>query len=56
MKRIKNNFSLVDKTFSKTLREKYKIQRKERGFDSTELWNLDTTLLRFLLPRLITIY
>ena len=52
MKRIKNNFSLVDKTFSKTLRKKYKRQRKERGFDSTELWNLDTTLLRFLLPRL----
>ena len=52
MKRTKNNYSLVDKTFSKTLQKKYKRQRKERGFDSTELSNLDTTLLRFLLPRL----
>jgi len=33
-------------------RIKYRIQRKERGFDDTELWNLDDTILRFTLPRL----
>jgi hypothetical protein len=27
-------------------------ERKERGFDSTELWNLDSTISRFILPRL----
>ena len=33
-------------------REEYKKQRMERGFDDTELWNLDYTILRFVLPRL----
>ena len=32
--------------------EEYKKQRIERGFDDTELWNLDTTILKFVLPRL----
>ena len=32
--------------------EEYKRQRIERGFDDTELWNLDTTILKFVLPRL----
>jgi len=27
-------------------------QIKERGFDSTELWNLDYTIALFILPRL----
>jgi hypothetical protein len=27
-------------------------QREERGFDNTELWNLDATIARFLAPRL----
>jgi hypothetical protein len=27
-------------------------QREERGFDDTELWSLDLTIARFLLPRL----
>lgn len=31
---------------------KYKKQRKERGFDDTELWNLDETMAAFMLPRL----
>ena len=34
------------------LRHKFKKQRLERGFDNTELWNLDYTLAEFLLPRL----
>ena len=28
-------------------------QRTERGFDDTELWNLDTTIAKFILPRLV---
>ena len=32
--------------------EEYKRQRIERGFDDTECWNLDTTILQFVLPRL----
>ena len=27
-------------------------QREERGFDDTELWNLDVTICKFILPRL----
>ena len=27
-------------------------QRSTRGFDDTELWNLDTTIAKFILPRL----
>lgn len=30
----------------------YKRQRLERGFDDTELWNLDYTFAKFVLPRL----
>lgn len=30
----------------------WKKQRMERGFDDTELWNLDSTILSFTLPRL----
>ena len=32
---------------------KYKKQRIERGFDDTELWNVDITIAKFALPRLI---
>ena len=31
---------------------KWKKQRVKNGFDDTETWNLDTTLARFILPRL----
>jgi hypothetical protein len=27
-------------------------QRKERGFDDTETWNLDCAIIQFILPRL----
>lgn len=30
----------------------YEAQRKERGFDDSECWNLDNTLAQFLVPRL----
>ena len=32
--------------------EFWKQQRAERGFDNTELWNLDITFAKFLVPRL----
>lgn len=31
---------------------KYHRQRKQRGFDDTEVWNLDATFAEFALPRL----
>lgn len=34
--------------------KEYAKQREERGFDDTELWNLDYTLAAFILPRLKT--
>lgn len=30
----------------------WKRQREEKGFDNTELWNLDTTIAKFLADRL----
>ena len=44
------NFSITD--VSPERAKEYKKQRIERGFDDTELWNLDTTILKFVLPRL----
>lgn len=42
-----------EKTFKKDPRAAmWKQQRKERGFDDTELWNLDTSIAKFLVPRL----
>lgn len=32
--------------------KKYKKQRMERGFDDSELWNLDSTIALFIVPRL----
>lgn len=32
--------------------EMWKTQRETRGFDDTELWNLDNTIAQFILPRL----
>lgn len=32
--------------------EKYTKERLERGFDSSELWNLDGTIAKFIYPRL----
>ena len=47
------NFSITgDANINPERVEEYKKQRIERGFDDTELWNLDTTILKFVLPRL----
>ena len=44
------NFSLDNGTYGDS--ELFKQQRKARGWDSTECWNLDTTIAKFILPRL----
>lgn len=36
----------------KGMRHKFKQQRLERGFDNTEVWNLDHTMAQFIAPRL----
>lgn len=41
-----------DKNTTKEERKLYAKQRKERGFDDTELWGFDVTLSRYLMPRL----
>ena len=47
------NFSIVeDSNIDPERKEIYKQQRIKRGFDDTELWNLDSTILKFVLPRL----
>lgn len=33
--------------------EEFKLQRMTRGFDDSELWSLDITISKFILPRLI---
>jgi hypothetical protein len=46
-------FSLADKLDSEDPRQlDFYKQRIEKGFDDSELWNLDTTILKFILPRL----
>lgn len=44
------NFSLIDNQDSRW--EEYTKQRKERGFDNSELWNLNVTIAKFILPRI----
>lgn len=36
--------------------EEYTKQRLERGFDNSELWNLDSTIAKFIYPRLEAFY
>ena len=48
-----NCFSLAGELKADDERQElFKKQRLERGFDDTELWNLDSTILKFTLPRL----
>lgn len=47
-----NNIELIDNE----KQDIWKLQRDIRGFDSTETWDLDDTLFRFLYPRLVAIY
>jgi hypothetical protein len=45
------NFSMIEKDDDRW--ELFKQQRLERGFDDSELWNLEFTIAKFILPRLI---
>ena len=45
------NFSLVGKDDRRW--NEFKAQRLERGFDDSETWSLDSTIARFILPRLM---
>jgi len=55
MKKVKDKYRLgyaheLPKTDKRL--KKFAKQRKDRGWDSTELWNLDVTIAKFVLPRL----
>jgi hypothetical protein len=43
-------FSITDKDDKREA--KFKKQRIKRGFDDSETWNLDNTIVNFVLPRL----
>jgi len=45
-------FGYADTVDSATRKVKYKKQRRTRGFDDSEVWNLDCSLARYILPRL----
>ena len=47
---MKENFSIDTGEFADS--PLYAKQREERGWDDTELWNLDHTIARFVYPRL----
>lgn len=52
----KSDYKLVYKpSKSDKRREVFKKQRKSWGFDETQLWSLDDTTLKFLIPRLILV-
>lgn len=46
------SYTHVDSTTSEEKKDLYHKQLLERGFDDTELWNLDYTIAQFVLPRL----
>lgn len=53
MGKVKLDFSLSGEIKKDDPRQElWKQQREERGFDDTELWNLDVTIAEFILPRL----
>ena len=45
-------FSCANEVSDKERKKKYKEQRMTRGFDDTEMWNLDITFCKFIIPRL----
>ena len=44
------NFTLINEDDERW--EEFKQERLERGFDESELWNLDYTIAKFIYPRL----
>lgn len=45
-------FGYMDEMPRDKRQREWKKQQKELGFDSTELWNLDSTIAKFVYPRL----
>lgn len=54
MKKPDNYYGLAFTSYDKKdkRQKKWKKQRKVRGFDDTELYDLDVTMANFILPRL----
>jgi hypothetical protein len=50
---MSKGYGLADEMEASDKRQaKWEKQREKRGFDDTELWNLDSTLGKFMAPRL----
>lgn len=45
-------FSLVEDCDNDERKKEWQKQRIERGFDNTELWNLNYTMMKFMYPRI----
>lgn len=53
MKLGKNYYGCADQILDNDYRqETWEQERKERGFDDTETWSLDITVVKFIRPRL----
>ena len=47
-----NNFSIAHTIKDNPRQKVWRKQRKKRGFDDTEVWNLHCTMYQFMIPRL----
>jgi hypothetical protein len=47
-----NNFSIAHTIKDNPRQKVWRKQRKKRGFDDTEVWNLHYTMYQFMIPRL----
>jgi hypothetical protein len=47
-----NNFSIAHTIKDNPRQKAWRKQRKKRGFDDTEVWNLHYTMYQFMIPRL----
>jgi hypothetical protein len=47
-----NNFSIAHAIKDNPRQKVWRKQRKKRGFDDTEVWNLHYTMYQFMIPRL----
>lgn len=51
-KKLLNNYSIAHTMKNNPNKKIWNKQRKKRGFDDTEIWNLHYTLYQFMIPRL----
>ena len=47
-----NNYSIAHTIKDNPRQKVWRKQRKKRGFDDTEVWNLHYTMYQFMIPRL----